>query len=264
MSSSFYWAMRLMPRAKRDAMFALYGLCRALDDMVDCDAPLDQRRARLATMRGVVAAWRQTGIALAPALAALAPSIERYGLPDAELDTLIDGMEMDLEGMSAPDLATLRLYCRRVAGAPALLAVPILGRAEAGDFALRLAEGLQFTNILRDLAEDGDRGRLYLPAEILEQAGIPARTPRAVLTHPALPRACAAMAGLAQAAFDESESELRAIGARGLWPARAMMQTYRALLERMTARGWRRLTPAARVGTPTRLWIALRCAVAGP
>ncbi|HSV28724.1 MAG TPA: squalene/phytoene synthase family protein, partial [Candidatus Omnitrophota bacterium] len=83
--SSFYWAMRLLPAERRDAMFALYGYCRGLDDVADGPGTLEAKRARLAVMRGVVAALYETGVALDPLVAPLAPAIKRYGLPRAEL-----------------------------------------------------------------------------------------------------------------------------------------------------------------------------------
>jgi len=263
--SSFYWAMRLLPRDQRDAMFALYGYCRLLDDIADGDAPADTRRAKLATMRGALAALFEAGVALDPTLKALKPAIERYGLPRAELEALIDGMEMDVNGpLTAPRLAELRLYCRRVAGAVGLLAVRIFGRPEAEALAIALGEALQLTNILRDVAEDAALGRLYLPAEALHAAGMAAHTPRAVLTHPALPRACAMVAELAEEEYAKAEAELARLGRRRLFPALVMMATYRLLLTRLMRAKWRYPEHPPRIGRLMRLAIALKVAAAGP
>lgn len=263
-SSSFYWAMRLLPRAKREAMFALYGYCRMLDDVADGDGSVDARRARLAVVRGAVAALFETGVALEPTLAALAPAIRAYDLPRAELEALIDGMESDVNGpLTAPSLAELRLYCRRVAGSVGLLAVRIFDRPEADELAVALGEALQLTNILRDVAEDARLGRLYLPLEALEGAGIVIHSPRAVLTHPALPTACAMVAELAEDAFRRAEAELARIGRARLAPALVMMATYRRLLKRLIQQGWRQPERPPRLCRLTRLWIALRVVAAG-
>lgn len=259
--SSFYWAMRLLPRARRDAMFAIYDYCRLLDDIADGAAARDDKRARLAVMRGAVAALFETGVALHPTLAALTPAIRRYELPRAELEALIDGMDMDVDApLAAPSMAELELYCRRVAGAVGRLAVRVFERPDADRLALLLGEALQLTNILRDVGEDAELGRLYLPAEVLAGAGIAARGPRGVLTHPALPAACRALAGIAERRYVEAETELARIGHTRLWPAVAMMATYRVQLARLVRAGWRHPEAPPRLGNLAKLWIAVRAA----
>ncbi|MGE5546373.1 MAG: squalene/phytoene synthase family protein [Solirubrobacterales bacterium] len=261
--SSFYWAMRLLPAERREAMFAVYAYCRALDDIADGPQAAEEKRARLAVVRGALAAFFETGVALDPLIAALAAPIRRFDLPRAELEALIDGMEADVAAPPmAPSMDELRLYCRRVAGSVGLLAVHVFERPDARDFALSLGEAMQFTNILRDVAEDAALGRLYLPAELLEQAVILARDPQAVLAHAGLPRACARLAALAEERFGDAEAELRRIGRKRLWPAVAMMATYRTQLAWLVRHGWR--GPAPRVGRFTRLWIALKAAATQP
>lgn len=262
--SSFYWAMRLTPRQRREAMFALYGYCRMLDDIADGNDPMDVRRARLAVVRGAVAALFETGIALDPILAALAPAIRRFDLPRAELEALIDGMEMDVNGpLTAPRLEELRLYCRRVAGSVGMLAVRIFGRPDGDDLAVCLGEALQLTNILRDVAEDAALGRLYLPAEALHIAGMVVHSPRAVLTHPALPKACAMVAEMAEDNFQAAAAEFSRLGRTGLFPARVMMVTYHRQLARLVRDNWRHPGQPSRLGTLTKAWIAVKVAVAG-
>lgn len=259
--SSFYWAMRLLPGERRRAMFALYAYCRMLDDIADGGEPAETRRARLTVARAALAAWAETGEALDPALAALAPFIRRFALPRAELEALIDGMAMDVDGpVVAPRLAELRLYCRRVAGTVGMLAVRIFGRPDAESLAVPLGEALQMTNILRDVAEDARLGRLYLPAEALHAAGIAIHTPKAVLTHPALPAACALLADLAEENFRVAEADLARLGGRGLFPARVIMATYRRQLDRLRRAGWRHPARPPRLGRAERLWIAVKVA----
>lgn len=260
--SSFYWAMRLLPAERREAMFALYAYCRGLDDIADGPGETEHKRARLAVLRGVIAALYETGIALDPLVAPLAPATKRFNLPRDELETLIDGMEMDVDGpLIAPSMEILRLYCRRVAGAVGMLAVRVFGRPDAEDFAILLGEALQLTNILRDVREDAAEGRLYLPSEALEAAAILTRDPAAIMAHPGLPRACRILAEIAQRRFAEAEAELIRIGPKGLWPAKAMMGIYHAQLDRLVAHGWK-LGKPPRISRPRRLWIALKCAVA--
>ena len=258
--SSFYWSMRLLPRPKRDAMYAIYAFCREVDDVADGDgAPA----AKLALLDG----WRAEIRALvagrprSPTALALAQPVVRYQLPQAEFDALIDGMEMDAAGrMQAPSQAELERYCRCVAGAVGLLSLRVFGargtQPERG--ALALGEALQLTNILRDLAEDAGRGRLYLPRELLERHGIAPGDPDRALRHPALPRVCGVLAGRARERFVAADGLFAAADRRQLRPALVMMQVYRRTLERLVARGWQQLDRPVRIPQPERLWLAVR------
>jgi phytoene synthase len=170
-------------------------------------------------------------------------------------------MEMEAnERMRAPPLAELERYCRCVAGAVGQLSVHVFGargpRVEQG--ALDLGEALQLTNILRDLTEDAERGRLYLPRELLQRHGIAESRPDLVLAHQALPTVCAALAARARQRFADAERLLAAGDRRQLRPALVMMQVYRRTLERLIARGWQRLDQPVRVAGTERLWLALR------
>lgn len=258
--SSFYWPMRLLPKAKRNAMFAIYGFCRAVDDIADGAFDKETKQAKLTTLRAGLRSWERTGIALAPTIAALAPAISQFALPVAELDLLLDGMEADVNTpLTAPSPQQLQLYCRQVAGSVGVLAVHVMGRPDAQAFAIALAEALQLTNILRDVAEDAQLGRLYLPKHCLEQAGMVMHGPRAVLSHPALAVACHCLFDQAQAQFALARSELAKVGRAGLWPALAMMAIYQAQLRRLARPDW--TTPPPRLGQTRRLMLALWAAL---
>ncbi|MGH6619914.1 MAG: squalene/phytoene synthase family protein, partial [Alphaproteobacteria bacterium] len=184
--SSFYGAMRTLPKDRRDAMFAIYAFCREIDDIADDPMPKGERAAALAGWRGEIDRLYD-GQPRKPTARALLEPIARYALRKEDFAALIDGMEMDAnESFQGPPMDTLTLYCERVAGAVGMLSVRVFG--EPGDAGARLAwalgQALQLTNILRDLKEDAERGRLYLPAELLSKHGIAARDPAAVLAHP--------------------------------------------------------------------------------
>jgi phytoene/squalene synthetase len=123
---------------------------------------------------------------------------------------------------------------------------------------------MQMTNILRDLEEDAQLGRLYLPRELLVRAGILASDPVEVLRHPSLGKACDALADMAEARFAEAESQLAGWPRRRLWTARAMMLLYRRTLERLRARGWRDLGQRPRLPKAEKAWVTLRCLVGRP
>ncbi|ANC91315.2 squalene synthase HpnD [Azospirillum humicireducens] len=269
--STFYWPMRLLPASKRAAMFAIYAFCRRIDDIADEPGETSAKRAALDVWRRDIRDLYVGGAPNGPLTAALKGAIERYGLPRAELEALIDGMAMDVAGedsggMRAPDLDTLRLYCRRVAGAVGMLAIRVFDRADPATerFALALGEALQLTNILRDLAEDADLGRLYLPRELLQAAGITGDRPEEVLAHPALPQACAALAELAETRFAEARAAIGGQARGSLWAATAMMVLYHRLLRRLRAAGWRDLNARVRVGRRESAWVAVRCMLGLP
>lgn len=259
--TSFHLGMRILPRTRREAMYAIYAFCRAVDDAADDPNPETVKRALLDGWRLEVEALF-AGHPATPIGRALAPAVARFALPREEFVAVIDGMEMDVrDGLIAPDLPTLTLYCRRVAGAVGLLSLPAFGAAgePARRFALALGEALQLTNILRDVAEDAARGRLYLPIDLLARHGIDAGEGiPAVLAHPALDAACREIAARARARFAEADRHLADSDRRALRPALLMLGIYEDLLDRLEARGWRGDEPPLSVGKPAKLLAAMR------
>jgi phytoene synthase len=197
--SSFYTAMRLMPPRERDAMFAIYAFCRKVDDIADDGIGTRAERHQK------LEAWRADLDALyagsPPAGAGfLAPAIAQYGLRKEDFHTILDGMEMDVaEDIVAPDLATLDLYCERVASAVGRLSIKVFGMEEGPGIALahHLGRALQLTNILRDIDEDAAIGRLYLPREYLFAAGFTSLDPKMVVSDARVDAACRQLAALA-------------------------------------------------------------------
>ncbi len=262
-NTSFYWGMRLLPPERRQAMFAVYAFCREIDDIADGEAPEAEKRGALAAWRDEIEALYQ-GRPSRPIAVALAEPVRAYDLPKAEFLALIDGMETDahdrIPGMSFDEL---KLYCRRVAGAVGMLSVPIFGEASATAQRLAVVQGeaLQLTNILRDIAEDAARNRLYLPHELLEKHGIDSRVPAEVLVHPNLPAVCRDLAVLTDHQYRQADSLMDQCQPKAMRPARLMMEVYRAIFRRLEKRGWDR--PAERVGlsTAAKLWIVVRYGV---
>jgi squalene synthase HpnD/squalene synthase HpnC len=244
--SSFYAAMRILPRPQRQAMYDVYAFCRAVDDIADEAGDRGERLARLKQ-------WRRDIDAIyagaPPArLASLAQAVCAFGLAREDFLAVIDGMEMDVRAdIRAPDLATLDLYCDRVASAVGRLSVRIFGMNEKDgiDLARELGRALQLTNTLRDLDEDAGIGRLYLPRELLVEAGITGTDPQAVLAHPALGRACAAVAARAEKHFERADAIMAASPRAVVRAPRIMGEAYKRILRRLLARGW--ASPRARV-----------------
>jgi presqualene diphosphate synthase len=258
--TSFYWAMRLLPRQRREGMYAIYAFCREVDDIADDTAPPAQKQAALAAWhREIDALYAGTPDELVAR--ALAGPVERYRLRREDFHAVIEGMEMDAaQDIRAPELATLDLYCGRVAGAVGHLSVHVFGDASpsAHDVADHLGRALQLTNILRDLDEDARRGRLYLPREILDRHGIATTDPPAVLRHPALPAVCREVAARALAHFDRAAEAMARCSRRAMRPAAVMGAFYRAMLDALLRESWR--DPSRRVGLSKshKLWLVLR------
>jgi phytoene synthase len=257
--TSFYWAMRLLPEARREAMFAVYAYCREVDDIADSGDPPATKRVQLAEWRREVDAI-YTGRAARPLARVLAEVARGYALPREDFLAIIDGMEMDAaKDIRAPDLAELDLYCDRVASAVGRLSVRIFGSdLPAADLvAGALGRALQLTNILRDLDEDAARGRLYLPREYLEEHGIATSEPGAVLAHPRLAGACERLADLAEQHFIAAAAAMRECPRRAMRPAATMGAVYHAILRRLRRRGWGR-REEVKLPAPLKLWLALR------
>jgi phytoene synthase len=258
--TSFYWGMRLLPAAKRRAMYAIYAFCREVDDVADGDAPVAAKLDALAGWRREIDGLFEGRPSRPTTLALLGP-VARFDLPAGEFHAMIDGMEMDAdERMRAPPMSELIRYCRCVAGAVGLLSIRVFGAPgeEVRRGALALGEALQLTNILRDLSEDATRGRLYLPRELLQQHRIPGSDPLGALADPGLPKVCDALAARARTRFADAERHFRHSDRRALRPALVMMHVYRRTLDRLIGRGWRQLEHPVRLPRPERLWLALR------
>ena len=260
--TSFYRGMRILPPDQRHAMYAIYAFCRIVDDIVDDDSDFATKLPRLLAWRERVAGLFR-GQADGPVTRSLVVAVNRFTLRQEDFIAVIDGMQMDAESVIvAPDLATLDLYCDRVAAAVGRLSVRVFGDASAAAdrVAYALGRALQLTNILRDLAEDSERGRLYLPREYLNEAAVP-HDPHAALTAPGLDLVCARVAALAHGYFNEAESAMAACDRRAMRPARMMGATYAAILQRLERRGWRHSEHRVSLPKWQKLWLAVRFGV---
>lgn len=260
--SSFYWAMRFVPRPRRLALFAIYAFCRDVDDIADGDLGREGKIVALDR-------WRQkvdelfAGRAADPITRVLMDAVQRFGLRRKDLIAVIEGMEMDARGpVVAPYQEELDRYCDCVASAVGRLCVRVFGESEAGEkVAASLGTALQLTNILRDVDEDAAAGRLYLPKEILAGEGLDGMSPHAVARDVRLPRVMAKVGALAERAFADVKLALTACDRAKMRPAVVMMMVYRRHLDRLRANGWRPLPPRTALGraraSVEKLWIAL-------
>jgi squalene synthase HpnD len=260
--TSFYRGMRVLPPDRRHAMYAIYAFCRVVDDIADEDGSLDEKRRGLSEWRERISGL-YGGRTDGPVTRVLAAAIARFRLREVDFLAVIDGMQMDAETVIvAPSLAELDLYCDRVASAVGRLSVRAFGDDSdmADKVAYALGRALQLTNILRDIKEDADRGRVYLPREYLDDAGVPA-DPVVVLTAPGLPMVCNRLARLAHGYFDDAKRAMEACDPRAMKPARMMGATYDSILSAIERRGWSRLDERVSLPAWKKLWLACRYAL---
>lgn len=263
--TSFFWGMRRLAPERRRAVFAVYAFCRGVDDIADGDLPLDRKRALLDAWRGEIELLFG-GTGHHPITKSLLVPIQTYSLQKADFLAVIDGMEMDaLPRVRIADLNELLLYCDRVASAVGRLCVRIFGLKE--DEGIRLSAelglALQLTNILRDIVEDAGRDRVYLPSDMLADAGADGDAIEDILTAPGLPKLCGALADRADMHFQAAERIIAQADATAVRPAVMMMQVYRRILDKLLLRGWSDLSQDVGPSKFEKLMIAVRYGVFG-
>jgi phytoene synthase len=191
-------------------------------------------------------------------------SVRTFDLKREDFLAIVDGMEMDVpQDIRAPDLATLDLYCDRVASAVGRLSVRVFGLARDDGILLayHLGRALQLTNILRDVDEDAAIGRLYLPREGLLHAGITSFDPLEVISNPALPKVCAPLVERARTHFEKADEVMARNPRRVVRAPKIMSKYYRAILELLVARGFASPRMPVRLHKMARIAILLRYAL---
>jgi phytoene synthase len=269
--TSFYYSFLVLPARKRSAIIAVWDFCRAVDDAVDEVVPEDEWKGGLTdAARGQaareIAGWRRELDALyagAPESTqgvALLPFVREFTLPRDQFDALIDGVEMDLEHARYATFAALSEYCRRVASAVGLICLEIFGYQEpaARKYADSLGMALQLTNIIRDVAVDLRRGRVYLPAEDLAQFGVTVEALESGRVTPAIRDLLKFECGRARHYYARAAQELPASDRRRLLAAEIMGAIYFEILRRIERSGYDVFSHRIRVPRPHRAVIALR------
>lgn len=169
---NFYYGIRLLPPPKRQALCALYALSRRIDDIGDEEAPADEKLTALTQLR---AELDEIDTSNDPVLVAVRDAARRYPVPMPAFRELIDGVEMDVTGRTYDTFDELVIYCRCVAGTVGRLCLGVFGSRpdpRAAQWADTLGIALQQTNILRDVREDLNAGRVYLPRRELDAFGV--------------------------------------------------------------------------------------------
>lgn len=239
--SNFYYAFLFLPRERREALEAVYAYCRLVDDVVDEQAPAEQKLEGIARWRAELDAVYGTATPSNPVSERLRAAVQKFGIRRQDMEAVIDGCAMDIEKTRYANWDELRLYCYRVASAVGLMCVEIFGYTPGAEEAVRryavdLGIALQLTNIIRDVAEDARRGRIYLPADELAAFGVDEADLTAGRRTPQLVRLMRFEASRARAHYLRARAALSVDERRKLVIAEIMGDIYYALLLKIEAR----------------------------
>ncbi len=271
-SSNFYYAFRLLPSDRHNALCALYAFCRFMDDIADQQdgvaSPVTSR-SRKAKLAALLGSWREelrqcyAGTPRHPISQALADTVRRFPIQQEYLAGIIDGVEMDLSRTRYATFDDLYEYCYRVASLVGLACIEIFGyrNPSAREYAVNLGIAFQLTNILRDVGEDGQRGRIYLPGEDLARFGYAEEDVLAGVYSDAFVQLMTFEGERARTYYQAAARHLASEDQRSLVAAEAMHLIYARLLDALTARRFQvfgtrvTLTPTAKARLAVTAWV---------
>jgi phytoene synthase len=246
---NFAYGIRVLPRDKRRAISAIYAFARRVDDIADGELPAEQKRERLHRLCAALDA--APGDAM---MVALDDARSRYSIPAAALHDLVDGGLQDTEQDRYADFTELDGYCRRVAGAVGVACVAVYGSDDVGR-AATLGVALQLINIIRDVREDWELGRVYLPQDELTAYGVTEDEIAAGRTGPEWRALMAFQASRARAHLEEGLGLLETLDSRSAACVSTFAGLYRATLDRIESRGFDVFDGSLRLSPLTKLRI---------
>jgi phytoene synthase len=251
-AKNFAYGIMLLPRAKRQAIAAVYAFARRVDDVADGDLPPDEKRIELDQLRASL-----DGDPADPVFVALRDARERFGIPREPLAALVDGGLQDLEQSTYADFAELRGYCEKVAGAVGLACLPIYKEGRYGsdevEHATTLGIALQLINIIRDVDEDRRLGRVYLPQDELAAFGVEEPAPSQQFRE-----LLAFQAARARAHLADGLRLLDSLDRRSALCVGTFAGLYRETLDRIEARDFDVFGEKTRLSTPRKLAVVAK------
>jgi phytoene synthase len=260
--SNLALAFILLPKERRQGMAALYAFCREVDDVADEDSrPVEERARMLEEWRVDVRKACTGGSPLFPVNRELQLVIQAYGLKFELFDELIRGCETDLVRLRYETYAELEQYCYRVASVVGLLSIEVFGYTDPGcrEYAVHLGKALQFTNILRDVRRDAERGRIYLPAEELRRHGVTDEEILRGVYSDRYQRAAEAVAERAHEFYRAARRTLPNVDRRSMVAAELMGSVYWRLFKKLEATRFHVFGPEpTRISKPQKIALILR------
>lgn len=260
---SFHFASRFLPVAKKRSIFALYDYCRHADNLVDLrgDRPVAEVRGELAALDALVRRLHAGEAPDDPRWLALHDTLTRETIPLAPLTDLLVGVAMDLEPVEFEDFATLERYSRHVAGGVGLMLGPVLGAPSEAfhEPGVGLGVAMQLTNVLRDVGEDLDRNRIYLPREELARFGLDRAALERRRVTPAFRELMRFQIERARSYYRHADKVIPLFPSDGSRLAvRLMQRAYAAILERIERNGYDVFARRAYTSAPRKLAILAR------
>ncbi len=258
-SKSFFFAARWFPPDVARAAYAVYWFCRYTDDLVDECANLQQGREDLEQWAAMLHAALAGEVPSHPVLRVFLDTARRYSIPDEYPLDLIEGMRMDLDGVRYASFADLRVFCYRVASVVGLMMSHVIGfREPALTYAVDLGIAMQLTNILRDVGEDLERGRIYLPADEMQRFGYSEYDLRRRLYNDSFRELMRFEAARARAYYAQAEPGIALLDSRGRFAVKVASDVYRQILVRIEASGYDVFQQRAVVSPARKYWITAR------
>jgi phytoene synthase len=259
-AKNFYWSFVVLPREKRDAMCAIYAFMRRSDDIADSAASPAAALDNLRQWRATVDAALQGEDAGVPILPALADTVRRYRIPQRYFHDLLDGAEMDQTTTRYDTFADLYKYCYRVASAVGLIVLPIFGYKDESALGPAEACGIAFqlTNILRDVKEDAQMGRIYLPLEDLKRFGVQESDIMNARATPEFLQLMKFEAGRARDYYEKAEPLLGMVSADSRGTLAVMMGIYGGILRKIEHSNFAVFDGKIRLSVGEKLWIVLK------
>jgi 15-cis-phytoene synthase len=246
-AKNFAYGIMVLPRAKRQAIAAIYAFARIVDDVADGELPPEGKRAELEKLRAAL-----RGDSADSVFVALRDARERFGIPREPLEALVDGGLQDLGQSTYADFAELRGYCEKVAGAVGLACVPVYGSDDT-EHAVTLGIALQLINIIRDVDEDLQLGRVYLPQDELTAFGVDELAP-----SPQFRELMAFEAERARTYLAEGLLLLDSLDRRSALCVGTFAGLYRETLDRIEAGGYDVFGEKTRLSAPRKLAVVAR------
>ncbi len=233
-SSNFYWAMRILPNEKRQAIFAFYQFCRAVDDAVDLAKSHGNAQAEMTRWKREVALCYENE-PRNPIAVTLKKLIQQYQIPRQDIEDLLVGVEMDLVPQRFANFNELEQYCYRVASVVGLVSIRIFGcqHPDSQQYAIYLGKALQLINILRDLKQDVEQGRIYLPQKELARFGYSEQDLKEEVYNDAFVQLMQFQCHRARAFLEQAEVRMPKKDCRNLFPAQIMGKIYQRILDRI-------------------------------
>ena len=261
--TSFYWAMRLLPIEKRYTMFSIYAFCREVDDIVDSFDSPEEKLIKLAIWQNEINhLFDRTPTT--PITRVLDQFFNLYKFSKEDFCAIIEGMKTDsVQKLQIKDMTELLLYCDRVASSVGRLSNTVFGIDP--EISIKLAKhlgiALQLTNILRDIKEDEDRNRIYLPKSLLDKHSVQFSKLSDINQNQGFMNVCKEIADLAEKNFSIATSLISKCNSSQIRPVIIMLKIYYHLLRKMKTRGLQNINTPVRVSRIMKLFISIRATI---